>query len=131
MLSPSVNELSRREREVLYIVYELGEVSVSEVQSALSDASYNAVRRILDSVSKKGLIKYKRIGRRFIYSPARSRVEEGTVALKEVLNTFFSGSAALGFMNVLKNKDQQLRELEIQNVRQLLEELGGHDDPES
>lgn len=120
MNKAQVHQLTRREREVLYAVYELGEAAVAEVQEHLNDPSYNAVRRQLDALSKKGLITFRKSGRRFLYAPASSKMEQGAAALKEVLQAFFDGSPALGFTSLLRNKDLRVQESEIESVRKLL-----------
>ncbi|TWT33943.1 Penicillinase repressor [Posidoniimonas corsicana] len=125
MTKALVNHLTRREREVLYAVYELGEGSVAEVQEHLADPSYNAVRRQLDALAKKELITFRKSGRRFLYSPAAPKMEQGVAALKEVLKAFFDGSPALGFTSVLRSKDRSLQEMEIESVRKLLAEDRG------
>lgn len=117
-----VNQLTRREREVLYAVYELEEASVAKVQEHLGDASYNAVRRQLDGLAKKELISFRKSGRCFVYLPATSKAQQGAAALREVLDTFFEGSPALGFTSLLRTKDSRLQELELDSVRELLEE---------
>jgi hypothetical protein len=52
----------------------------------------------------------------------RSRFDQGSTALLEVLNAFFDGSPALGFMNLMKSKDERLQDLELENIRKLLED---------
>ncbi|TWT77287.1 Penicillinase repressor [Posidoniimonas polymericola] len=124
-----VNQLSRREREVLYAVFELGEASVADVREHLADPSYNAVRRQLDALAKKDLITPRKAGRRFLYAPTGPKMEQGVAALKEVLKAFFEGSPALGFTSVLRSKDQPLQEQEIEQVRKLLAEDRSEDPP--
>ena len=85
-------------------------------------ATYNATRRLLETLGKKGVIQHRRSGRQYLYSPVRSRFEQGTAALAEVLNAFFDGSPALGFMNLMKTKDERLQDLELDNIRKLLDE---------
>lgn len=118
-----LKSLSRREREVLYLVYELGSATAADIQERLDPpATYNATRRLLETLSKKEAIRFSRNGRQYVYSPVRSRFEQGTAALAEVLNAFFDGSPALGFMNLMKAKDQRLQDLELDNIRKLLDE---------
>ena len=118
-----LKSLSRREREVLYLVYELGTATAADVQERLDPpATYNATRRLLETLCKKEAIQYRRSGRQYEYSPVRSRFEQGTAALAEVLNAFFDGSPALGFMNLMKTKDERLQNLELDNIRKLLDE---------
>ncbi len=118
-----LKSLSRREREVLYLVYELGKATALDIQERLEPAAtYNATRRLLETLTKKGAVQFSRNGRQYVYEPVRSRFDQGTAALAEVLNAFFDGSPALGFMNLMKAKDERLQDLEIENLKKLLDE---------
>lgn len=120
---PNLRDLTKREREILYAVYELHPVTVQKIcEHIQSDISYNGVRRILDSLVTKELVKFEAKRRKHVYSPVQSSIDQGTRILREVIQTFFGESAALGFASLLKSKDSRLQELEINNLRQLLKE---------
>jgi BlaI family transcriptional regulator, penicillinase repressor len=85
--------LTRRERELMEILYRLESATVSEVMEALSDApSYSTVRALLGRLVTKGVAQYRVDGPRYVYAPARSVSRERVSAIKHVVNTFFAGS---------------------------------------
>ena len=86
-------QLSRREREIMDIVYRRGPASVSDVMQRLSESpGYSAVRTMLRRLEEKGHLKHVQEGTQYVYSPtvARSRARES--ALRRVVDTFFEGS---------------------------------------
>ena len=86
-------EPSRRERQLLDVLYRLGPASVSEVRAALVDPpSYSSVRTILGVMVDKGHLTHARDGNRYIYTPATPAEEAGRSALANLVRTFFGGS---------------------------------------
>jgi predicted transcriptional regulator len=87
--------LSRRERQILDILYREGKATAAEIQAALPDApSYSAIRALLRILEEKGHIKHQSDGPRYVYLPSVSPQKARVSALRHVLNTFFNGSAA-------------------------------------
>lgn len=125
-----IQALSAKEREILYLVYELEPATAQAVQSKLKhDASYNSVRRILDSLVEKKFVTFERVGRKYQYRPIRSRSEQGTKLLQEVIQAFFDASPALGFANLIKGtRNQKIQDLEIENAKRLLDQLRKDED---
>ena len=98
---PKSEGLSRRERQVLDAVYELGSATAKEVQASLPDPpSYSAVRAVLSRLVNQGHLKYREIGPRYVYTAAESQQKIRTAALKKTVDTFFAGSH-LHTMNAL------------------------------
>jgi predicted transcriptional regulator len=86
-------QLSRRERQILDVVYARGEASAAEVWAALPDApSKTAVRTLLNILELKGHLTHRQEGLKYIYLPTRPRERAGQSALRRVLDTFFDGS---------------------------------------
>ena len=86
------NELSRREREIMDIVYQRRRATVAEVRQGLpSPPSYSAVRALLTILVGKGWLKYEADGPRYVYSPTKPRRQAATSAIKRVLETFTMG----------------------------------------
>ena len=86
-------ELGRRERQIMEIVYRLGEVSVAGVRGAMEDPpSYSAVRAMLNWLEGKKLLKRRDAGKRHLYRPTAplERVRGG--ARRRLVETFFNGS---------------------------------------
>ena len=91
MLDP--NTLSRRERQIMDILFAQGEATVKQVQEWLDDPpTVMAVRRMLQILEEKGLLNRKQDTREVVYSPRESRKTAGSNALKHVLDTFFGGA---------------------------------------
>lgn len=86
-------EFSRRERQIMDAVFELGEATVNQVVSAIPDApTAMAVRRMMHILEDKGHLKRRENGREVIYSPRESKEKAGRGAFQRVLETFFGGS---------------------------------------
>jgi predicted transcriptional regulator len=85
--------LSRRERQIMDVVYHRGEATAAEVQAALPDPpGKTAVRTLLRILEEKGHLKHKQSGLAYVYQPSRPRGPAGRSALRRVLETFFDGS---------------------------------------
>ncbi len=93
MSDPSDVHLSRRERQIMDIVYAGSQASATDVHRALPDPpSRTAVRTLLRILEEKGHLKHTKQGRAYIYRPVRPRQRAGQSALRRLLNTFFDGS---------------------------------------
>jgi predicted transcriptional regulator len=98
-------QLSRRERQIMDIIYAKERASVSDVRKAMSDApSYSAVRALMRILEEKGHLKHTAEGNRYIYHPTRDRKAASRSALKRVLKTFFNGSAEQALAALLETK---------------------------
>ena len=87
------SQLSRRERQIMDIIYARAEASATEVWQNLADRpSRTAVRTLLRILEEKGHLRHEKRGRQFIYRPTRPRRRAGQSALQRVLHTFFDGS---------------------------------------
>src|SRR6201982_2145523 len=86
--------LSRRERQIMDILYQRGKASASEVREAMADApSYSAVRAMLRVLEEKGHVRHQAEGLRYVYVPTVAKDKAKRAAVKHVLDTFFNGSA--------------------------------------
>ena len=93
MAGKAEEHLSRRERQIMDIVYARGEASAAEVLAALPDPpSKTAVRTLLRILEEKGHLRHKQEGLKYVYQPSRPRGHAGRSALRRVLDTFFDGS---------------------------------------
>jgi BlaI family penicillinase repressor len=115
--------LSRRERQIMDIVYAQGEASAAGVQAALPDPpSYSAVRALLAILVDKGHLKHRSEQGRYIYVPTRRRAQVGRSALRRVLDTFFEGSLEKAVAALLQGSDANLSEEELQRLGQLIQQ---------
>ena len=93
-MAPDPTHLSRRESQIMEIVYELGRATAAEVLDRLPDPpSYSAVRAMLRILEEKGHLSHEQDGPRYIFLPTVSRERARESALKRVIRTFFDGSA--------------------------------------
>lgn len=84
-----------RQRQVLDIVYRLGEVSAADVQRALKEeVSYSAVRSVLRTLEEKGLVKHREKDLKYVYSPVVPKSRASRSALTHVIRTFFDDDPA-------------------------------------
>ena len=87
--------LSRRERQILDILYSRGKATAAEILAALPDPpGYSAARALLRILEQKGHIRHESDGPRYVFLPKISRQKARAIALKHMLTTFFDGSAA-------------------------------------
>ena len=117
-------KLSRREREILDVLFSLGnEASAEDIREKLSDPpSYSAVRAMLAKLEVKGAVRHKEKGLRYVYSPTTSRSTARKSALRKLVDVFFQGSAGEAATALLKDEqwsDDELDQLarEIDRVR--------------
>lgn len=116
-------QLSRRERQIMDIIYRLGKASAKEVLENLPDPpSYSAVRALLVTLENKGMVKHSKESRRYIYSPAITEKKARKSALQNLLSTFFEGKASNLVAALLDDKDQDLSDKEIEDIRKLVDE---------
>jgi predicted transcriptional regulator len=87
--------LSRRERQIMDIIYARGQVTAAEVTAALPDAPSNsAVRALLRILEQKGHVRHQQDGPRYVFLPTVSRDRARRSALRSLVRTFFDGSSA-------------------------------------
>jgi len=109
--------LSRREREVMDVLYRHGEATVAEVMEELKDPpSYSAVRSILRILREKGHITHREDGPRYVYAPAVGPERARRVALDHLVNTFFEGSAERALAALLSRSDLDLSETRVRRL---------------
>lgn len=107
-------KLSRREREILDILFALGNnASAEEIRERLSDPpSYSAVRAMLVKLEAKGAIRHRAEGLRYVYSPVASKSSAQKRAVGQLLNVFFGGSPSQAAAALLKQENWSDDELE-------------------
>jgi predicted transcriptional regulator len=117
-------KLSRREREIMNVLFTLGErASAEDIRSRLSDPpSYSAVRAMLAKLEAKGHVKHREEQLRYIYYPTTARTTARRAALQELVKVFFGGSPGEAATSLLKNENWSDTELdalgrEIERIR--------------
>ncbi|MCC7145432.1 MAG: BlaI/MecI/CopY family transcriptional regulator [Phycisphaeraceae bacterium] len=121
MARPAPEDLTRRERQIMDIVYKQGQVSVTEVLDGLPDPpSYSAVRAILRILEDKGHLKHRKVGMKYIYLPTRTPRQAARAALKRVMKTFFEGSLDETLNALLAVSDTRLSPQELHRLADLV-----------
>lgn len=114
--------MSRRERQILDILYSRGRATAAEIQSALPDPPSNsATRALLRILEVKGHIRHESDGPRYVFLPKVSRQKARTVALKHMLTTFFDGSAAEAAAALVDGSAARLSAQELDQLQALIE----------
>ena len=122
-MAANETELSRRERQVMDVLYQRNRATAQEVLEALPDRpQYSAVRSLLAVLEEKGVVKHTRESRKYVYEPTVSPVRARKGALKRLLATFFDGSPEQLVQSLLDPVDGPLSAAEVARVRQLLDE---------
>src|SRR5918996_6131938 len=123
MKTPQPHELSRRERQIIDILYSQGRATAAEVQAELPDPpSYSAVRAMLRILETKGHTRHELDGPRYVYVPTLARDKAKRSALKHLLNTFFEGSAEQVVAALLDVSGDELSEADLSRLRRLIDQ---------
>ena len=113
--------LTRREEEIMDIIFQRGEASVAELMEHLTGSpTPGAVRRMLNLLYAKKAITYRHEGAKKIYRATIEKQEAGQKALSHVVDTFFAGSAASMMGTLFKNSKLNLSSREKEIIRKLL-----------
>jgi BlaI family transcriptional regulator, penicillinase repressor len=119
-------QISRRERQVMDILFRKGKATAEEVMAELPDPpGYSAVRAMLATLEQKELVTHSKDSRRYVYLPAVPEKRAKRTALKQLLATFFEGSPEKLVASLLDPRDQKLSPEEIDRIRKLIDDSGG------
>lgn len=114
--------LSRRERQIMEIVYRRGEATVAQVLADLPDPpSYSAIRALLRILVDKKHLQHREDGPRYVYAPTVPRPTARARALAQVVNTFFDGSALKAASALLGASQRKLTKAELDELHALIE----------
>ncbi len=114
--------LTRRERQIMDIVYQRGRATAAEVQESLPDPpSYSAVRALLRLLEEKGHLKHRQVGPRYVYRPTVARETARRSATRRLLDTFFEGSAAQAVATLLDVSTDELTGDELAQLADLID----------
>jgi BlaI family transcriptional regulator, penicillinase repressor len=114
------DRLSRRERQILDVLYARGSATAADVLSALPDPpSYSAVRALLRILEDKGHARHEQQGTRYVYLPVVPRDSARQSALTRIVKTFFEGSAAQAAAALLDSST--LSDEELEHLSSLIE----------
>ncbi len=123
MSKKELNNLSRRERQIMDIVYSRGQATATEVMENLPDPpSYSAVRALLRVLEEKGHLRHTLDGQRYVFSPTIARERAKRSALRGVLQTFFGGSAEEAVAALLDISQERLSDDELKLMENLIKQ---------
>ncbi len=116
--------LSRRERQIMDILYQRGRATASEIHQALPDRpSYSAVRAKLRVLEEKGHIRHEEQALRYVYLPLVSRDKARQSALRHLLGTFFDNSASSAVAAMLGMYESRLKESDLDRLEDLIDQV--------
>lgn len=122
MVAKAHHQLSRRERQIMDIVYRLGQVTAQEVLDNLPDPpSYSAVRALLRLLEEKGYVRHQQDGPRYVFLPTLARAKAQKSALKQMLQTFFDDSTEQAVAALLDLSRNKLSPEELERLSKLIE----------
>ncbi len=114
--------LSRRERQIMDVIYARGSVTVQEVVDEIpAPPSYSAVRAMLRVLEEKGHVKHREEGPRYVYLPTVPRDEARQSALQQLVRTFFDGSAEQAAAALLDMSGPDLTEQELNRLSRAID----------
>jgi BlaI family penicillinase repressor len=118
-----LKELTRRERQIMEIVYRLGRATAIEVMTSLPGRPANAtVRTMLGVLEEKGYLRHETEKGKYIYFPTIPLANARKSALDSVLETFFKGAEAAAVISILTKADANLTEEERKRILDIIEE---------
>jgi predicted transcriptional regulator len=114
-------KLSRRERQVMDIVYSLGQATANEIHEALPDPpTFSATRAVIRTLEEKGHIRHEEQGLRYVYLPVVPRDKARTSALAHLVSTFFEGSATQLMAALLDRSTHRISENELDQLEEMI-----------
>ena len=120
---PIDRQLSRRERQIMDVLYQMTEATAAEVQERLPEApSYSAVRAMLRILEDKGHIDHYEDGPRYVYRPVVARDTAQKSAVSHLLRTFFDGSVEAAMTALLDAADRKLSRDDVDRLSSLIEQ---------
>jgi BlaI family transcriptional regulator, penicillinase repressor len=115
--------LSRRERQIMDVLYQAGRATAADIQARMPDPpSYSAVRTMLRILEDKGHLRHEPEGPRYVYIPTVAPDKARRSALKHVVNTFFDGSASRMMAALIEISPREIGDDELARLRQLIDE---------
>ena len=114
--------LSRRERQIMDVVYRRGEATAAQIMAEMSDPpGYSAIRALLRILVDKEHLQHREDGPRYVYSPVVPRQRARARALERVVDTFFDGSALKAASALLGSSRRTLTQAELDELGALID----------
>ena len=117
MTPAKIQDFSRRERQIMDVIYRLGEATAAEVMRQIpKPPGYSTVRTLLGVLERKGHLQHQRRGHHYVYSPTTPVEKASNSMLEHVMETFFDGSASRIVSAVLDISDTQMSTREYDEI---------------
>jgi predicted transcriptional regulator len=117
------NELSKRERQIMDVIYRRKSASVKEVLEGIPNPpSYSAVRAMLNILEDKGFLKHKKSGLKYIYYPTISHKRAMSTAVKQLLTTYFNNSIEDAVAAIIEIHNKNAEKIDFDKLVQLIDE---------
>ncbi len=117
MTPAKIQDFSRRERQIMDVIYRLGEATAAEVMRQIPEPpGYSTVRTLLGVLERKGHLQHQRRGHHYVYSPTTPVEKASNSMLEHVMETFFDGSASRIVSAVLDISDTQMSTREYDEI---------------
>ena len=118
---PTDSKHSRRERQIMDVIYRRGQATATEVMADLPDApGYSAIRALLRVLEEKGHLRHEQDGPRYVFLPTVPRERARDSALRQLLHTFFDGSTEQAVAALLDLSSTKLSDAELDKLSQLI-----------
>lgn len=115
--------LSKREHQIMDLAYERGVITATDLQEALTgNLSNSAVRSYLRALEAKGFLSHEEEGVRFVYRPIRERDTVARGEANRLVNTFFGGSISGVLATLLSEKEVNISDAELDEMRRMIDE---------
>lgn len=118
---PVSQNLSRRERQIMEIIYELGEASAKDVLQRLPNPpSYSAIRATMNKLEDKSFLQHREQDLKYVYFPTIEHDTARSTALQRLLKTFFSGSAKQAMSTLLDMSVDEVSDTELKEMQAMI-----------
>lgn len=115
------DELGRRERQIMDVIYRLGTASVAAVRKALPDPpTYSAVRGMLRLLEDKGYVTHEAEGLRYLYRATISPNSARKSAIRHLVHTFFAGSTSDAVASLIELSDTKLSQADVARLSEII-----------
>ncbi len=116
-------EMSRRERQIMEIIYRKGSATASQVQAGLGESvNYSTVRALLRILEEKGHLQHETSGNKYIYHPIIPRQNAIKSVVRNLLDTFFDNSVEQAVAALLELKKDNLNDEELNRLARMIED---------
>ena len=123
MSASELQNLSRRERQIMNLVFQHGELTAQQVMDQLPDPpGYATVRSLLRILEEKGHLKHYKSGRQFVYQPVKSPEKIRNKSLSQVLKTFFGGSITEAVATFINDSEADLNHKKHDKLAKIIKE---------